>query len=189
MEDLSARYSTAWNSKGIGAGAKSACVPVFVEGVLGAPWLSAPAEQARLHVIHRPFGLLAPAMISYSVGLWTARIPCRGRGRSIPAGREPNRSSPAAGRAPAAWLHRHLRGAPGALEFRYRDRLGVRAGRAAMVRQVSHPRGIDVSAEFPTGSTAVAAASDETLLAAAFSCADEADFLAAISRQRDGASG
>ena len=59
---------------------------------------------------------------------------------------------------------------------------GLAEGRARMVRQILRSRGIEVSAGFAADAEAFAAASEEALLAAAFGCADEADFLAALRR-------
>ena len=56
--------------------------------------------------------------------------------------------------------------------------------RARMVRQILRSRGIAVSAGFAAAAEAFTAASEEALLAAAFGCADEADFLAALRRSR-----
>ena len=62
---------------------------------------------------------------------------------------------------------------------------GIAEGRAQMVRQILQSRGVAVSARFSTAAEAVAAASEEALLAAALGCADEAEFLAAVRRSRD----
>ena len=59
---------------------------------------------------------------------------------------------------------------------------GLAEGRARMVRQILRSRGIAVSAGFAADAEAFAAASEAALLAAAFGCADEADFLAALRR-------
>ena len=59
---------------------------------------------------------------------------------------------------------------------------GLAEGRARMVRQILRSRAIEVSAGFAADAEAFAAASEEALLAAAFGCADEADFLAALRR-------
>ncbi len=61
---------------------------------------------------------------------------------------------------------------------------GHAEARAQMVRQILRSRGIEVSARFSTDTEAVAAASEEALLAAALGCADEAEFLAALRRLR-----
>ena len=57
--------------------------------------------------------------------------------------------------------------------------------RARMVRQILRSRGIAVSARFSAAAEALAATSEEALLAAALGCADEAEFLAALRRSRD----
>ena len=62
---------------------------------------------------------------------------------------------------------------------------GIAEGRAQMVRQILQSRGVAVSTRFSTAAEAVAAASEEALLAAALGCADEAEFLAAVRRSRD----
>ncbi|MDE0025642.1 MAG: Uma2 family endonuclease [Spirochaetaceae bacterium] len=59
---------------------------------------------------------------------------------------------------------------------------GHAEARAQMVRQILQSRGIAVSARFSAATEAFVAASDEALLAAALSCADEAEFLAALRR-------
>ena len=59
---------------------------------------------------------------------------------------------------------------------------GVLQGRAQMVRQILRSRGIEVAEGFPADAEAFAAASDEVLLAAAFACTNDADFLAALRR-------
>ena len=59
---------------------------------------------------------------------------------------------------------------------------GRAEARAAMVRQILRSRGIEVSAEFLAGAEAFAAASEDVLLSAAFACADQAEFLAALAR-------
>ena len=63
---------------------------------------------------------------------------------------------------------------------------GEQQGRAKMVRQILLSRGIEVSDGFPAGAPAFAAAFEDELLAAAFACASEAEFLAALP-QADGA--
>ena len=55
-------------------------------------------------------------------------------------------------------------------------------GRAQMVRQILRSRGIEVAEGFPADAEAFAAASEEVLLAAAFACTNDADFLAALRR-------
>ena len=62
---------------------------------------------------------------------------------------------------------------------------GHAAGRTQMVRQILQSRGIAVSARFSAATEALAAASDEALLAAATGCADETEFLAALRRSRE----
>ena len=57
---------------------------------------------------------------------------------------------------------------------------GVQQGRAQMVRQILRSRGIEVAEGFPADAEAFAAASEEALLAAAFACTTEVDFLAAL---------
>ena len=59
---------------------------------------------------------------------------------------------------------------------------GRAEARAAMVRQILRSRGIEVSEGFPAGAAAFAAASEDALLLAAFACADQAEFLAALAR-------
>ena len=59
---------------------------------------------------------------------------------------------------------------------------GVQQGRAQMVRQILRSRGIEVAERFPADAEAFAAASEEVLLAAAFTCTNDADFLAALRR-------
>ncbi len=59
---------------------------------------------------------------------------------------------------------------------------GLAEGRLRMVRQILRSRGISVSAGFAAEAEAVAAATEEAVLAAALGCADEADFLAALRR-------
>ena len=54
-----------------------------------------------------------------------------------------------------------------------------------MVRQILQSRGIEVSPRFSATAEALAAASEEALLAAALGCADEAEFLAELRRSRD----
>ena len=61
---------------------------------------------------------------------------------------------------------------------------GLAEGRLRMVRQILRSRGIAVSAGFSAAAEALAAASEEALLAAALGCADEAEFLAALRRSR-----
>ena len=57
--------------------------------------------------------------------------------------------------------------------------------RTRMVREVLRSRGLAVSARLSAATEAVAAASEDALLAAALGCADEAEFLAALRRSRD----
>ena len=57
--------------------------------------------------------------------------------------------------------------------------------RARMVRQMLRSRGVAVSAKFSAAAEALAAVSEEAVLAAALGCADEAEFLAALRRSRD----
>ena len=59
---------------------------------------------------------------------------------------------------------------------------GRAEARAEMVRQILRSRGIEVSAGFPGDAAAFAAATEAVLLAAAFACTDQADFLAALAR-------
>ncbi|MCY4374748.1 MAG: Uma2 family endonuclease [Spirochaetaceae bacterium] len=59
---------------------------------------------------------------------------------------------------------------------------GRAEARAAMVRRILRSRGIEVSEGFPAGAAAFAAASEDALLSAAFACADQAEFLAALAR-------
>ena len=59
---------------------------------------------------------------------------------------------------------------------------GRAEARAAMVRQILRSRGIEVSEEFPVAAAAFAAASEDALLSAAFACADQVEFLAALAR-------
>ena len=61
---------------------------------------------------------------------------------------------------------------------------GLAEGRLRMVRQILRSRGIAVSAGFSAAAEALAAASEEALLAVALGCADEAEFLAALRRSR-----
>ncbi|MDE0445701.1 MAG: hypothetical protein OXH96_03435 [Spirochaetaceae bacterium] len=61
---------------------------------------------------------------------------------------------------------------------------GLAEGRLRMVRQILRSRGIAVSARFSAAAEALAAASEEALLAAALGYADEAEFLAALRRSR-----
>ena len=53
-----------------------------------------------------------------------------------------------------------------------------------MVRQILRSRGIELSARF-SATGAIAAATEEALLAAALGCADEAEFLTALRNSRD----
>ena len=68
--------------------------------------------------------------------------------------------------------------------LRSQRRQGFERGRARaeMVRQILRSRGIEVSAGFPGDAAAFAAATEAVLLAAAFACTDQADFLAALAR-------
>ena len=59
---------------------------------------------------------------------------------------------------------------------------GREEGRAAMVRQILRSRGIEVSEGFPAGAAVFAAASEDALLSAAFTCADQAELLATLAR-------
>ena len=59
---------------------------------------------------------------------------------------------------------------------------GRAEARAEMVRQILRSRGIEVSEGFPGDAAAFAAATEAVLLAAAFACTDQADFLAALAR-------
>ena len=59
---------------------------------------------------------------------------------------------------------------------------GRAEARAEMVRQILRSRGIEVSTGFPGDATALAAATEAVLVAAAFACTDQADFLAALAR-------
>ncbi|MDE0220708.1 MAG: Uma2 family endonuclease [Spirochaetaceae bacterium] len=59
---------------------------------------------------------------------------------------------------------------------------GRAEARAEMVRQILRSRGIEVSAGFPGDAAAFAAATEAVLLAGAFACTDQADFLAALAR-------
>ena len=59
---------------------------------------------------------------------------------------------------------------------------GRAKARAEMVRQILRSRGIEVSQDFPAGAAALATASEAVLVAAAFACTDQADFLDALAR-------
>ena len=59
---------------------------------------------------------------------------------------------------------------------------GRAEARAEMVRQMLQSRGIEVSPDFPAGAAALATASEAVLVAAAFACTDQADFLDALAR-------
>ena len=65
--------------------------------------------------------------------------------------------------------------------LRSQRRQGFERGRAEMVRQILLSRGIKVSQGFPAAAAAFAAASEAALLSAALACADETDFIAALS--------
>ena len=62
---------------------------------------------------------------------------------------------------------------------------GLAEGRLRMVRQILRSRGFEVSAGFAAEAEALAAATEEALLAAALGCTDEADFLATLRRSHD----
>ena len=59
---------------------------------------------------------------------------------------------------------------------------GRAEARAEMVRQMLRSRGIEVSQDFPAGAAALATVSEAVLVAAAFACTDQADFLDALAR-------
>ena len=59
---------------------------------------------------------------------------------------------------------------------------GVQRGRTQMVLQILRSRGIEVAEAFPADAEAFAAASEELLLATAFACTSEAEFLTALRR-------
>ena len=61
---------------------------------------------------------------------------------------------------------------------------GRAATRAEMARQILLSRGIEVTTEFRADAESFAAVSEKALLAAALSCADETDFLAALRQSR-----